>query len=705
MIHAFFQGINPILPVLLILGIGLVSLFVAWWTYSNLTSLSAGKKYGLISLRASAFFILTLLLLNPFISRLLTDSQNQRVAVYLDNSQSITIERGDYDGLNTFRQIIEEFENSKSSDIEYEYFLYDESITSSSELIGTGVRTNINNVIEHIQENETNYLGALLFSDGIITQGRNPVFAAQNVAIPIFTVALGDTSRVNDIAVSDVIYSPTTFSFTSQNIRAEIQQTGYENDNATVQFIRNGELIQAEEIEFTTERSSHLIEFTAEFEEPGFFDFEIHVPPKEDELTEQNNRYIFNIEVLDEKTRILSLAYEIHPDVSAIRRFIATDQQNELIQSTYINEQIYAGQNPINLQENPDLIVLHGLPPTGSDILNWINNQQTPIIYFATPASYGLLYNDELRNILGFSANRIEASINVQIYHAAGRGSHPLLELTPRNYQRFPMLQTFRGDYSISSIAQPLMFALFQRTETDIPLLITEDTSTRRKAAVNAFGWYRYQQSTDDDVREFYSQFLSNLFSWSVTPPDQRTLTIEPIKDSFTENESIEVRAHLFNELGEPEQEAFIDIEIFSGDNNEPLNRFRMNHLRNEIYTAELGSYPQGIYRLEGIATKNNREIGTAESRINVSQSSIEFLNTMRNDDLLHSLAEITNGLNIQNLDFTEMNRMLRLRLEESQLTDSGEETFHLYQTILWFFVVLAILSAEWLLRRSVSLP
>lgn len=705
MIHAIFQGINPVLPILLILIIGSLCLFVAWWTYSNLHSLPYKKKFTLITLRGSALFILILLLLNPFISRLFSDTQVQRIAVYLDNSQSITIERGEYGGIDSFREIQNHFEASKNNDLDYDYFLFDETVSQSGELTGNGVRTNINRVIEHIQENEIDYLGAVLFSDGIITQGRNPVFAAQNVSIPIFTVPVGDTTGVRDIAISDVDYSQTTYTFTSETVRAEIQQTGYEGETVAVQFIKNGEIIETETVDFTTGRSSHMVEFSHEFDESGFFDFEINVPPQPDELTEQNNSYIFNIEVLDEKTNILSLAYEIHPDVSSIRHFIATDQQNELIISTFINDQTYIGENPLNLDTDPDLIVLHGLPPQNSEVLDWINNQQTPLVYFATPMAFNKMENSSIAGVIGYSANSLQYPIDVQILHAPGQSSHPLMELSPYNYQRFPMLQTYRGNYSLSALAQPLMFGLFQRTETDIPILIAEDTSTRRKAAINAFGWFRYQQSTQDEVREFYHQLFTNIFSWASTPPDRRTLTIEPSKTSFTENEPVEVRAYLFNELGEPEPEAFLDLEFYSGDEEEPLNVFRMNHVRNEIYTAELGTYPQGIYRIEATAVKNNREIGSAESRVNISQSSIEFLNTQRNDDLLISLAEITNGLFLSDLNYEEMNQIIHRQMDSSEITNVRAETFHLYQTILWFFVVLILLSAEWLIRRSVSLP
>jgi hypothetical protein len=85
--------------------------------------------------------------------------------------------------------------------------------------------------------------------------------------------------------------------------------------------------------------------------------------------------------VLDDKTRVLSFAFEVHPDVSSIRRLIATDQQNELISSTYLGNNRFAGGDPRELDEDPDLIVLHGLPSVHSGLFEWIYDQQVPSFF------------------------------------------------------------------------------------------------------------------------------------------------------------------------------------------------------------------------------------------------------------------------------------------------------------------------------------
>jgi hypothetical protein len=113
MISAFVQGINPVLPLLFILIVATLSLLLSWWTYSHMTSIPAWKKWSLISLRAASLSVLAFLLFNPFSLREYTESETPAIAVYLDNSESLTVERGEYRGLATYTDIINRFRQDK----------------------------------------------------------------------------------------------------------------------------------------------------------------------------------------------------------------------------------------------------------------------------------------------------------------------------------------------------------------------------------------------------------------------------------------------------------------------------------------------------------------------------------------------------------------------------------------------------------------
>lgn len=703
---AFIQGFSPVLPILLIVLLACASLFLSWWSYQNLHSIKPLKRYSLISLRAVSLFLLLLLLLNPFFVRENTDSERPAIAVFLDNSQSMTVERGEYNGLDSYNEILDQFQEAENSNFNYEYFLFDDEVATGEELSGNGFRTNLNFLVDYIRERETDYRASVIFSDGIITNGRNPVFAAQNLSIPLVTIPVGDTTDVQDIAITNVDYIQTVYTQTSQTFTAEIQQEGFEGEETTVQLLKDGELIETQNLSFNAQTSSQTVEFEQEFTETGFFDFEVRVPVKDDEFTDQNNTYSFTIEVLEDKTNILSLAFDVHPDVGAIRRIIGTDQQNELFSSTYLGNNRFVGQNPRDIDEQMDLIVLHGLPAIGSSLFEWIQNQQTPILYIATPNTFQNLRSDVITDLTAFYITNIGfQQIDIQLEPFQTSVSHPILEIPQTGLQRFPMLQTYRGNYQASSLSQTLLTASFRGTDSGIPVLIAEDASTNRHASLSAFGWYRFEQSPNPDTREFFEQLITNLVSWTSTSPDRENLTIQPIKSVFSENESVELQATLFNERGEPEPDAVIEIEVVFEDRDQESNIFRMTHRQNESYNVNIGNYPQGIYRVEATATKNNRTIGTAETRVRVSQSSAEFLNTKRDDALLNRLAEFTEGLYLQDYNMSRLNDFL----EDSDIiqsqTEVSEEIVYIHYSSLWFFIILILLSAEWMLRRSVSLP
>lgn len=703
---AFIQGFSPVLPIILIVLLACMSIFLSWWSYHHIQSVSSLKRYSLITLRASSLFILLLLLLNPFFVRENTDSESPAIAVFLDNSQSMTVERGDYSGLESYNELIDQFRGAERDDFEYEYFLFDDEVASFNELTGDGFRTNLNSLVDYIRERETDYHASVILSDGIITNGRNPIFAAQNLSIPLITVPVGDTTDVQDIAITNVDYIETVYTQTSQTFTAEIQQQGFEGEEATVQLFRDGELIESQNLSFSTQTSSQTVEFEQEFTETGFFDFEVRVPVKDQEFTDQNNQYSFTIEVLEDKTNILSLAFDVHPDVGSIRRIIGTDQQNELFSSTYIGNNRFVGLNPQEIDEEMDLIVLHGLPSIGSSLFEWLQNQQTPILYVATPNSFQILRSDEITDLTAFSMSNIGfQQIEIQLEPFQTSISHPILEIPQTGLQRFPALETYRGNYRESSLSQILLTGSFRGTDSGIPVLIAEDASTNRRASLSAFGWFRFEQSQNADARQFFEQLFTNLVSWTSTSPDRENLTIQPIKSVFSENESVELQATLFNERGEPEPGAVIEVEVIFGESEDESSVFRMAHRQNESYYADIGNYPQGIYRVEATASKNNRTIGTAETRVRVSQSSAEFLNTKRNDALLNQLAEFTEGLFLQNYDMNRLNDFLESNEIIQNQAEVSEEIVYVHHSSLWFFIVLIFLSAEWLLRRSVSLP
>lgn len=663
------------------------------------------KKYGLIGLRSISLFILLLLLLNPLFIKENTWEEEPVVLVYLDDSQSTGVERGRYSGINDYEGVIGQFDFENRDGINFIFYKFAGIVnySESADVEATGSSTNLDNVFKHQLEQAPDAVAAIIFSDGIITHGQEPYFSAQNSTIPFYTVPVGDTTAAKDVAISDLESLKKAYTNSSFTANSIIQQEGYDGRNVTVELLEDGELIDSREVSFTGNRSSHELNFDLIYEEPGIRNYEIRVSPFNDELIEENNAAFFSVDVEDGKTNIWYLAYEVHPDVGAIRNHIASDQSFDITPFTWINSERFIEGNPDNSDVEPDLLVVHGLPQ-GEESTEWLleKMQSYSSLFIITPGSY-----DKLSGIQSglFSINNPESFIVVRP-ELKDSEFHPVFDIEGMQTLRLPPLQTRFGNYNFSPAQQVLGMSLFQNERTDIPYLLIEETGNTRKLFLNAFDWYKYLQSNDTDIKRFTEQFFTNIVSWTSAPPGSSNLQISTLRSSYNENEEIMIRASLQNESGQPEADGLIDVRIDNAEGGNLSNSFTMQHRNNGNYRVSAGTLPSGRYQYTATARIGDRIIEEKSGAFSVTSSTREFMNTKRNDQRLQQLANITGGKFLSESSaadafFSDVNDKNMIQTVEK----TSKDLFYLHQFYYWFFIVMITLSAEWILRRSVSLP
>jgi hypothetical protein len=266
-----FQGLNPVLstPLLFLLLFG--SIIFAWWSYSYLKSVPALRRWTLIILRSFALVILILLLLNPYLQIDDIDYHIPQIAVYFDDSKSMSIQRGEYNGWESYHQIIDSFEFDDLDEFGIQFYKFSNLVESSddTDLELEGGVTNLDEVMRHIRDRSDETVAAILFSDGIITRGRDPTFTARELHIPLFTVPVGDTSEIRDIAISGVMTNETGYVNTQQPVEITLTQEGFDGEEVTVQLIKDTQILNSERFSFESQESVHRTTFTLEFDEAG----------------------------------------------------------------------------------------------------------------------------------------------------------------------------------------------------------------------------------------------------------------------------------------------------------------------------------------------------------------------------------------------------------------------------------------------------
>lgn len=684
--------------VIVLCAIGI--LLLSWFTYKNYSSISAPFKWLLAALRAAALLILFFLFLNPFYKKNKNTVNLPKFAVFYDNSESTSITKNNYNGTESYKQAIAKLIDDKPKNAELEHYEFANSVnhTEPDSLTFNKNATNLDELIKYIVDLE-DYNAAIIFSDGIITYGKNPIINASNSGFPLYTIAVGDTAKVRDIAIQNITTNNTGFTNTIHPIRVDISQFGFKNNELEVRLKYKNDILDRQSISFKSSQEVITVNFDLELNDEGLKLYDIEIDSIEGEWSKSNNTANFSIDVIDSRTKIYHLVSSIHPDVKALKSILSENENFEIKSYTYLNE--WKPELDIKTDlEGADLVILHGMPE--SSVVEALETQYSdkPTLYFNLPP---LGLNNTARNYFELVEVSSTESISAYPIINEGQSGHAILDFDEMDFSKTaPVFTPLRSEVANPG-AQNLLFANIRGINTEMPLLSVFEQTGVRRSTVNMYGWYKIYLSNNGNERNTITKLVENIVDWTSTNPDNRLLKVTPSKNTYSTFENPIINASLINEKGGIESKANIELEI--SDSDSMVGSYILKNMGDGLYSAELPELPSGLYDFTATAQKNNRNIESATGSFVVSETNAELINTIRNDDLLKGLAERTEGefYTFDNLDGF-WNSIDSRNLLES--TTVQEEVFSFpVKNIIWFLVVLAILGTEWILRKRFSLP
>jgi len=703
-----FQGFDSSLPPWLFLLIFAGTTALAWWSYHKITGIRKTFRYLLIAFRSAVFFILLVLLLNPFFKKETYFYQKPNILVMLDNSASTAIEKADYQGSKSYHNVLQELNFGDSSRVHFQFFAIGNKTQKSSpkKLTLKADQTDLSETIRAINENQSDANAALLLSDGIFTKGQNPVFDTQNIEIPIFSVGLGDTTFQKDVLVSSVSTNSTGYLHTRQAVSAAISSKGFKGRSFQVQLKKGDRIIESKTISADIDNSTRDVTFELPLENEGLQQFKIEIPKLADEWTDANNTELFSVDVKDAKQKVLSLAFEIHPDVKFIRKLLSSDQNINLTSRTWLGGNRFV-EGPLAIDPDTlNLAIIQGYPQVGlsGDLKKMVSEiaQKVPLIVVATPLFSPQRFEQEVAPLPVSITGRWNYA-KVALHPDVPADGHPIMELPAVTYEQLPMISA--PIEHLDNIAGPtkLLSSTFQGNDIQKPILTVQELGNRRESLFTAFGWYRMAQSENPQIRKYVDQLWLNTVSWTATNPKNKLLDVQPSQRSFTGSEPVVINAYLNNERGEVENDANIDISVASDSLEKRF--YSMDNKGDGKYQLNLGSMPEGIYSFEATAKKGSRQIDTRQGEFAVARSNAEYIATTRNTKLLRQLSENTGGT------YTPFDSVSGFwdTLDKRGLLDQTKEqetTFmYPYQHASWFIAVVVLLCAEWIFRKYLALP
>lgn len=669
----------------------------SWFLYQR-NNLDLSGKYGrwmlwgLMVFRFLSLFIITFLLLGPLMKIWTRRIEKPFIILALDGSQSIAAGKDSTFYKTTFKSSIEALRSSLENDYEVKTYQFGKSLSSTFDGTFSEKQTDMAQVFDEIRNNYSNQnLGAVvLASDGLYNEGNNPLYAARDLRAPVFTIALGDTVQQKDLLIRQVKHNQIVYTGNIFPLQIDVSAYGYPNQKSTLTINHKGQNIFSQNIVITDASFFTTIPVSLEAKEAGTQHYIVSLTPLAGEVSTVNNRFDVFVNIIDGKQKIALVAYAPHPDITAYKQSI---EQNE---NYSISTILYDKFSEAQLKEY-SLVIFHQLPGPrgeGSNLVKAAREQQVPALYIIG-AQTGLSYLNTVEPAVSITSNR---SSNNEVVPSIGSG-FSLFTFGDEELEvirKFPPLISPYGSYKINVESETLFSQQIGYVKTNFPLLFFSKNAGRKTGFMCGEGfwkWRMYDAGLSD--QKVTSSLVGKMVQYLASKDDRSRFRINGNK-RFNESEPVKLDAEVYNESYELINSVDVQIAIQNAQGKKFNYSFSQT---DKAYTLDAGLLPVGNYTYEASATVGNK-VQKVKGQFAVVPLQVEFLQTTADHQLLNEISAETGGRLFYPSQFDQLEKELRGN-ESIKPVIYKQEDIKSWINLKWiFFAVLALLSAEWFVRK-----
>lgn len=656
------------------------------------------KKFSEISIwlvrlmAAFRFLVVTLLcflLLSPLLKTVSRSVEKPVIIIAQDNSESLVVIKDSAFYKKEYKQSLQKLIDVLSEKYDVRMYSFADKIKeieNVDSLTFAEKQTDISALFDEIETRYSNRnLGAIILaSDGLYNKGSNPVFTSDKLKIPVYTIALGDTTVKKDIILTKVEHNRLAYLGNEFPMEVVINAKQLKGKNSTLTISKGATTLFSQAINFNSDAFTITVPVLLQAKEVGLQHYKVRLTTVDGEMSVANNSRDVFIDVLDARQKIVILSDAPHPDVAAIKLSIESNQNYEVESYTIDNF-----DKPI---KKYNLVILHSLPSArnaASKILTELNASDVPVWSFS--GANIILRNDFSIATKANKTNEVEPVLDENF---------PLFTISEdlrKAIKDFPAVACPFGTYQSDNNSNALFYQRIGIVDTKTPLMVFNSTAEVKTAVFTGEGIWRWrlQDFAANGNHNLFDEFVSKTVQYLSVKVDKSFFKVLS-KNNFYENEAIEMEAEVYNESYELINEPEVNI-VLTNANNKKFN-YTFSKTSN-AYRLNAGMMPVGEYKYDA-KVKVGEKIYTQRGEFSITALQVELTNTVADHQLLYSLAKKHDAELIYPNQLEQLANKLNAR-EDIKSVSYSEKKLRDVINLKWiFFLVLALLSFEWFIRK-----
>ena len=638
----------------------------------------------LLFCRFFLFLIILVLLLNPVLNISSQIQEKLNWNLYIDNSSSIKYHKTP--SISSINSGLDELTSQLlDKNIEVKKFLFDESIYNTKDNVdGNGISTNFGKITNSIVESENDLAGAIIISDGIITEGENSISSLTKTKAPIFTLGIGENTDLVDISLYSIDVPTVVLKGDDVILKVTIQSFGIINERLSISLFRNSKLLGSKPIRLLGSGSKNEVNFLFKSEEIGRHEYEVRVSSLKDEINIQNNRQNFSLLVLKDKYKVAIITGSPNKNSRLIKKIIKNNDRIDLDHYIRIKNNNFSPELKSFWETPYELIVFDNYPikPLSSNFVRILGKKllsnQSGLLLIAGPNQNNESL-DGINSILGITlADSIEPTNNVY---------WDFIDYINRDIDLPPLTQSFYLNGTGNGVDSLAIF------ESGWPLWLRNDNKNIRTTIFStselSLLYHFFDKKTNNNI---LSTILNDEVNWLLKTGGSNENYFRLNKNYFQQGEMIYVTGN------QPFKTSFYSkemlLKVFKNDKNLFSTIIDFN-IDKDRWEGKFRASNPGEYSFKVFS--DNLDAPIQIGKFNVLESQIELSKVYLNQQLLSEISEKTKGKYFHWDNRREMIDSIEPKFRKSFKAD----VIKLSQSRLLLFIIILIFFVEWSIRRK----
>lgn len=632
--------------------------------------------------------LLAFLLLSPLIKTVKRTVEKPVIVIAQDNSESLVSGKDSAFYKKQYKESLQKLVDGLSDKYDVRTFSFADKIkelTSTDSINFKDKQTNISVLFDELDTRFSNRnLGAvILATDGLYNNGSNPVYNSAKIKAPVYTIALGDTTIKKDIILLKTEHNRIVYLGNDFPLEVVINAKQLKGKSSTLTITKGTETLFTQVVNFTSDAFIQTIPVFIQAKEAGLQHYKVRLSSLPEEMTVANNSNDLFIDVLDARQKIAILADGPHPDIAAIKASIEKNQNYEVESYTLDNF-----DKPL---KKYDLVILYRLP----SLRNPIQKIKSELAEAGTPVWLFTGATQVMRTDL--STTEIQRSNECEPLLEQSFPLFTLSEEFRKGINDFPVVSCPFGNTAVSTAGNVLLYQRIGAVQTKTPMLSFNENGENKMAIFTGEGIWRWrlQDFAAHGNHNLIDELISKTVQYLSLKTDKSFFRVKG-KNNYPENEAVELEAEVYNESYELINEPDVNIVITDANNKKfpfaftkTLNAYRLN----------AGVFPVGEYSYEA-RVKVGEKLYTQKGKFSVSALQIELTNTVADHQLLYNLSKNHGGELVYPVNMDKLVEKLQAREDVKSVSYSENKLDDLLNLKWIFFLLLALLSVEWFLRK-----